>query len=857
MPRISPQLIVFSYHKSGTSLFLHVMTKLCARLGLSLANQYGLVERLDPEPDVVLLPHSALRGPLDRPYRAIRLIRDPRDIWASGYLYHLRCDEAWCRNTHMDPTPPIQWPQVDYSFMHWPEDWKRRYLERLGGKSYQQNLIDRSLADGLEFELEGYTGCTLATMREWDLKSPDVMDVKLEDVMADFDGAMSSIFDHFGLTEDQRQAALNAARSEDIRRMDDAAIAERPQIYSRTLSKWRDILSATQIVRFEACHGDLIRDLGYEPAGFVPGLLANKDASAWPTQVGMPNATQRDQVKPIRSALARPFGERGVTPTAGKTTQSAELWLSADGAVVRPVTSTKGTYGFVVPPGSRRIRLESRTGNPTASAPPRSGDSRRLGVPVSTIAIRSDVGEIVIAADHPSLTTGWYDAERVGTEVWRWTDGSAELPWAGVSGPAIVTVRCMTLAEYPVHGEKPPHFALSDVPTVGIGELAPACSLVDALHSWRGFAELAPASQSRVTIPYLILPGGPDEDWAWNQVADYSLAPIGCSFLRDLEVCGGGYLFHEGRFVREFVNISDVALGWLKQPDFFDNPLTQPRMNRVVIEEPVLLVFGPGSSIYGHWLLDFMPRIVIAQQLLGEVLDDFVLPLPSDTPDWVVRMIQTFCGIEPHRFRFYARHEDLLVCRRVCLPSYAHGGKRGDYMLHPLMREFYDQFGNPGASRTKRRICLSRRSQERHTLGTWRIFEARETMERMAMARGFEIVQPEELSFPEQVELFRSASCILGEHGSGMHAAVFADPGTIVATVGAWNKHQFNIAAAFEHRSICMNRYQVIQTWDKPPFRFTATEADLAGLLAMIDTIQGTQPCDFGRSSLPRIGFGA
>jgi hypothetical protein len=60
----------------------------------------------------------------------------------------------------------------------------------------------------------------------------------------------------------------------------------------------------------------------------------------------------------------------------------------------------------------------------------------------------------VIAADDPRLTTGWHDAERLGTALWRWTDGSAELPWSGVSGLAVVTVRCMTLAEYPICDEK-------------------------------------------------------------------------------------------------------------------------------------------------------------------------------------------------------------------------------------------------------------------------------------------------------------------------------------------------------------------------------------------------------------------
>src|ERR1700677_4376681 len=148
MSRVSPQLIVFSYHKSGTSLFLHVMTKVSQRLGLTLVNHYGLVRWLELGPDIILLPHSLLRGALDRPYRAIRLIRDPRDIWVSGYLYHLRCEEEWCRNANLDPTSPIGWPKVDYSVAHWPEDWKRRYLERLSGQSYQQNLLNRSLADG-------------------------------------------------------------------------------------------------------------------------------------------------------------------------------------------------------------------------------------------------------------------------------------------------------------------------------------------------------------------------------------------------------------------------------------------------------------------------------------------------------------------------------------------------------------------------------------------------------------------------------------------------------------------------------------------------------------------------------------
>jgi hypothetical protein len=231
------------------------MTRLCRQLDLTLVNHFGLVDHIAPEPDVVLLPHSLLtesavadlRG---RPYRAIRMIRDPRSIWVSGYLYHRHCAETWCTNADTDPVPPIRWPQVDYSFEYRPEEWKCQYLERLNGKSYQQNLCDRDVEQGLDFELDGYTSCTLDAMRKWNSYEIAAADMKLEAVTANFDGAMLRIFEHFGFTPDQSLAALDVARLEDVRRMDEAVLALRPQVHSRELSKWNDLLKAAQVARF-------------------------------------------------------------------------------------------------------------------------------------------------------------------------------------------------------------------------------------------------------------------------------------------------------------------------------------------------------------------------------------------------------------------------------------------------------------------------------------------------------------------------------------------------------------------------------------------------------------------------------
>ena len=248
---------------------------------------------------------------------------------------------------------------MDYSFAHWPEEWKRYYLERLNGNSYQQNLLERSLADGLAFELDLYTGCTLAAMREWKLNQANALDVKLEDVMADFDGTMRRIFGHFGFTADQSQAALDVARSEDVSRMDHAAIAERPQIYSRTISKWRDVLTADQIAHFEERHGDLIRELGYRPAAAMPSAAESNDSGARVIDAASPLAVGDDGVKLIRVQPANRSDERRNTTVDAKTTKDAVILLSSDGTCNQPAASSQSTFTIDVTSGSSRVRLES------------------------------------------------------------------------------------------------------------------------------------------------------------------------------------------------------------------------------------------------------------------------------------------------------------------------------------------------------------------------------------------------------------------------------------------------------------------------------------------------------------------
>jgi hypothetical protein len=257
------QILIFSYHKSGTTLFDRIMHKLAEHLGLSIRVQYGLVYDIDRDTDIVLLPHSLLGFGLARDYRAVRIVRDPRDIWVSGYLYHCRTLEAWCTNTNFDPRPPINYPRVDFSMQHRPERWKRAWLSRLNGKSYQQNLQERDQVAGLAFELDGYTGCTLAAMQAW-RPLPGVLDVKLEDIARDFEGSIRLVLRHLGFSVAESETLVELAASEDVNRMEDTALADNTHIHSRTLSKWRALLSETQVRDFEQRYGNLLLSLGYE-----------------------------------------------------------------------------------------------------------------------------------------------------------------------------------------------------------------------------------------------------------------------------------------------------------------------------------------------------------------------------------------------------------------------------------------------------------------------------------------------------------------------------------------------------------------------------------------------------------------
>ena len=257
------QMFFFCYHKVGSVLCAKISQKIAAPFGWHADFALGLVRTVDPSKQIVTFAHSLVGFDLTRiPHRGVRLVRDPRDVWLSGYLYHRHCREGWCINEAFDPTPPIMFPRVPLSQQHRSETWKRDYLAGLNGKSYQRNLLSLDQIEGLIFERDRYADWTISAMMDWQ-PDPHTIDVRLEDFMGDFEGTLTRILRHFGMRESDIPVALTAAATEDVRRMSDAQIDANPHIHSRSISKWRTMVGQEHIKLFEAQYGGAIEKLGY------------------------------------------------------------------------------------------------------------------------------------------------------------------------------------------------------------------------------------------------------------------------------------------------------------------------------------------------------------------------------------------------------------------------------------------------------------------------------------------------------------------------------------------------------------------------------------------------------------------
>jgi antigen 43 len=189
------------------------------------------------------------------------------------------------------------------------------------------------------------------------------------------------------------------------------------------------------------------------PRMLHPTFEVDATSDRWKTDACAPLAAKTEDVAPIWQALSDRSTALGFVVVAPPMVEDPDLHILADGQRIQPVSDRDSCYVFMVPAGVRTVSLSSRFAIPADKMVSNVRDTRRLGVSVNSIAIRSGNSDTVLSADHPELRDGWNAVEQEGATMWRWTNGAAMIPWDNIAGAAVLTVRCIPADLYPVHHE--------------------------------------------------------------------------------------------------------------------------------------------------------------------------------------------------------------------------------------------------------------------------------------------------------------------------------------------------------------------------------------------------------------------
>jgi hypothetical protein len=176
------------------------------------------------------------------------------------------------------------------------------------------------------------------------------------------------------------------------------------------------------------------------------------------------------------------------------------------------------------------------------------------------------------------------------------------------------------------------------------------------------------------------------------------------------------------------------------------------------------------SDIYYHWLFDTLPRLHLLEKL-GIEYDTLAIPHNLRFQ----RDSLALLGVPNDKLLEVSGH---IETKALIVPS--HTGVVGNpppWVCRYLRDKFLRPTGLKMTSSSRLRVFISReRAKTRTFLNEPELYKALEVY-------GFKKVFTEDLSFPEQVDLFRRAESVVTPHGSGAANLVFCSPGTRVIEI--------------------------------------------------------------------------
>jgi capsular polysaccharide biosynthesis protein len=313
-------------------------------------------------------------------------------------------------------------------------------------------------------------------------------------------------------------------------------------------------------------------------------------------------------------------------------------------------------------------------------------------------------------------------------------------------------------------------------------------------------APAAPLAQPR---PLLVEAPAFVDAWAvdWHRTGHARRSyDVSCIFACDAEVMGRGAVLLEGSLVTSPELMPDYVRRLLPDPDWFDIARQRTLAPRI-IERPCVVFAGFGIDVYGHFIIETLPRLMTALRVLAGADERPAFLLDSAAPAWLREALHNVFAIPAADMVPFDRFADRIVLRRAIIPTLA----SFDGAYHPYAGSVFEQVADMAGARAARldvrRVYLTR------VFHSMRPGAARRCVNGPALAAiaasefGFSIVAAETLPWRAQVALCAGADMIAGDYGSALHNAAFAGAGTRVAAIGLRALDQSYLGALRGHRN--------------------------------------------------------
>jgi len=189
--------------------------------------------------------------------------------------------------------------------------------------------------------------------------------------------------------------------------------------------------------------------------------------------------------------------------------------------------------------------------------------------------------------------------------------------------------------------------------------------------------------------------------------------------------------------------------------------------NRLEILDNAFILQAPGFAVYGHWLLDFVPRILLIKEMSKYLpsIPIIVRSMPVWAQEIVTRLdVTNPIVLIPAEMNIYAKN--------LFIPLFM---KQGYVYCEEILKESFsvlrDLFYNPSVKQTgaapSKKIFFARSKLPAAN-------NQCQLIDQFA-AHGFNCVYPDKLSLEEQITLYSGVHKFVGEDSSAMHNIGFAE----------------------------------------------------------------------------------